>query len=415
MTAKQFLLKHNQTADSVDVNACIKDFTRQMALGLSGNEQSLPMIPTYLSVDRSKIVANERKILIDAGGTNFRSAVGYFDNQGKAVIESLQKTIMPASNQQLTKEQFYNQIAQNVSNLLPQGGDIGFCFSYQVDMNKDIDGTVGAFSKEVKAPEVVGTQVGKETLSACKQYSEKNRKICILNDTVATLLGGMATNNQQFSTYLGYIYGTGTNVCCIVPTSAITKVKDLPQGKMLINTECGCYDGFVQGDFDKIVASQTAQPTKSLFEKMTSGKYLASVIYQALLCAKQEGAFAQEVNLTPFELKDVSLFLQGQALTEMFACSQDVEFAQDVCRLLVERSALLGAIVNSALAIYSCEDKSLPVAIVCEGTTFNKLPGYRSNFEKFLTDILGKNGISYQILQGQDLNLVGTLLATFAL
>ena len=76
----------------------------------------------------------------------------------------------------------------------------------------------------------------------------------------------------------------------------------------------------------------------------------------------------------------------------------------------------MGAIVNSALAKSSCKDKSrLPVAIVCEGTTFNKLPFYRSLFESYLNEIFATWGGKYRILQGEDLNLIGTLMATMVL
>ena len=72
-----------------------------------------------------------------------------------------------------------------------------------------------------------------------RAYSDKPRKIAILNDTVATLLGGMATYPQGYSTYVGYIYGTGTNACYMEDTANITKVAGLDAGHMLINTECG--------------------------------------------------------------------------------------------------------------------------------------------------------------------------------
>lgn len=416
MTANDFLKLHKQSADNIDVAGSLAEFHKQMQLGLSGQTGSLPMIPTYLmNVDRSKIKTGEKNILIDAGGTNFRSAIGYFDEQGSVHIDNLRKTIMPASDRFLTKAEFYSTIAGNISRLLPHAKNIGFCFSYQVDMGKDVDGTVVMFSKEVKAPEVVGTKVGQETLVACKEYSDTERKIAILNDTVATLLGGMANTSEQFSAYLGYIYGTGTNVCYIENTANITKVKDLPAGNMLVNTECGNFDGFVQGDFDKVTIARTAVPDKQLFEKMTSGKYLADIIYEAFRQAQAEGAFSGEAALQPFTLKDVSDFLSGSEFYGMFTNEQDVAFATEICYELIRRAALLGAIANSALAIASCQDKSLPVAIVCEGTTFNKLPNYRKYFEEYLSAILGSRGISYKILQGEELNLIGTLMATMVL
>ena len=42
--------------------------------------------------------------------------------------------------------------------------------------------------------------------------------------------------------YLGYIYGTGTNVCYIEDVKNITKINDVKCGRMLINTECGNFD-----------------------------------------------------------------------------------------------------------------------------------------------------------------------------
>ena len=415
MTGKEFLMAHGQSAENIDINSSLNNFWRQMQLGLEGNG-GMPMIPTYLmNVDRSKIKFNERQILIDAGGTNFRSALGYFDEQGKAVIENLRKTTMPASDRLLSKSEFYNAISTNINRLLSNGKNVGFCFSYQVDMDKDLDGKVVMFSKEVKAPEVIGTRVGQETLNACKQYDASDRKIVILNDTVATLLGGMATNNESYSAYLGYIYGTGTNVCYIEDTSKITKVKDLPAGKMLINTECGNFDGFQQGDFDKVTIARTAVPDKQLFEKMTSGKYLADIIYEALNVAERNGIFVGKTNIVPFTLKDVSTFLTENTFRGLFEAEQDMQLVQEICIELIRRAAKMGAIVNSALAIVSCSDKTLPIAIVAEGTTFNKLPYYREFFEQYLTEILGTWGIKYKILQGEDLNLVGTLMATMVL
>ena len=416
MTPYQFLKKHNQSVDDVQVTECIEDFMTKMSRGLAG-QGGMPMIPTYLmNVDRSLIKPYDKRILIDAGGTNFRVAVGYFDNCGKAVIEHLEKSPMPASDGKCYgKQEFYDAIAERIKNHLKQAVNVGFCFSYQVNMGADVDGEVVMFSKEIRAPEVIGTKVGKETLNACKRYSDTDRKIVVLNDTVATLLGGMANSDKKYSAYLGYIYGTGTNVCYIENTAKIYKVSNLPAGEMLINTECGNYDGFARGDFDKACISRTAVPDKQLFEKMTSGKYLADIIAEAFAAAVKEGCFTGKAGLAPFELKDVSAFLNGGEFPCKFGNDCDEQFARDICRELISRSALMGATVNAAIAVKSCKDKTLPVAIVAEGTTFNRLTGYRAEFERYLDGILSEYGITYEILQGEELNLVGTLMASMVL
>lgn len=419
--ALEFLKKHRQSSEDVgrtaDGQSNVKHFIDEMHKGMQDNWQIIPMIPTYIcNVDRSKISGGKR-ILIDAGGTNFRSALGYFDQNGDIHIEKLHKTVMPASNgEQLSKEEFYGKIAENIAHLAEEGDDVGFCFSYPVFMGSDMDGEALGFSKEVRAPEVVGTRVGAETLNALKQFSAKNRKIVILNDTVATLLGGMATSRKQYSTYLGYIYGTGTNVCCIADTSEISKVENLPQGKMLVNMECGGYNGFVMGDFDRIAIAKTDSPTRQMFEKMTSGKYLSNIINEGLQFALKEGEFCGETEIEPIQLKDVSMFLEDDGtMTDMFHAEEDKQFVKAMCRELIKRAAKMGAIVNAAAAIATAQDKTLPVAIVAEGTTFHKLVGYRANFEKYLTEILSQHGLTYEILGGEDLNLVGTLMATMTL
>ena len=414
---EQFLQKHNQSTNNIDIAKMVAFATVEMKTGLRSNGSTIPMIPTYLqNIGRDKIKPGKR-LLIDAGGTNFRSAVGYFDENGNVVLENLQKTKMPASDELLSKQQFYDKIAQNVSYLLDDCTDVGFCFSYQVDMQPNMDGKACAFSKEVKAPEVVGTFVGAETLSAIKKHSDVDRKIVILNDTVATLLGGMALSQKQYSAYVGYIFGTGTNLCYIEDTQNITKVSGLPQGKMLINTEMGGCSCFTQGDFDKIVANTTAEPEKQHFEKMSSGKYLADIIAQAFKCGATEGLFDCPVNLVDFQLKDISLFLCGEQniVYNMFQCDADRQKAREICLNLIDRSAKMGAILNASAILMSCQDKSTPVAIVAEGTTFNKLPTFRDNFQKYLAQIFAPHGITFEILQGEELNLVGTLMATMAL
>ena len=414
---EQFLQKHNQSTNNIDVTQMVTSAMEEMRHGLQNHGTTIPMIPTYLqNIGRDKIKPGKR-LLIDAGGTNFRSAIGYFDENGNVQIEQLQKTKMPASDELLSKQQFYDKIASNVAYLLDDCTDVGFCFSYQVDMQPNMDDKVAVFSKEVKAPEVVGTFVGAETLAAIKKHSDTNRKIVILNDTVATLLGGMAISSKQYSAYVGYIFGTGTNLCYIEDTQNITKVSGLPQGKMLINTEMGGCSCFTQGDFDKIVANTTAEPEKQHFEKMSSGKYLADIIAQAFKCGATEGLFDCPVNLVDFQLKDISLFLCGEQniVYNMFQCDADRQKAREICLNLIDRSAKMGAILNASAILMSCQDKSTPVAIVAEGTTFNKLPTFRDNFQKYLAQIFAPHGITFEILQGEELNLVGTLMATMAL
>ncbi|MEG2158867.1 MAG: hypothetical protein RRY18_03215, partial [Clostridia bacterium] len=197
----------------------------------------------------------------------------------------------------------------------------------------------------------------------------------------------------------------------------ILKNRGLPNGRMIINTEAGGFDRLPRGLFDERVDNASKHPNTQRLEKMTSGKYLSDVIYQAFLQAKEDEEFCADTSIVEFSLAEVSKFLNGELsiLDNFFVDARDVEFAKDICVGLIDRAGKIGAVLNSSAVIRSDKVNSLPVAIVAEGTTFNKLVGYRKSFEKYLSAILSNKGIKYEIIQGEDLNMVGTLMATMVL
>lgn len=416
MTTKEFMINHKQHSDCIDADQQFQVFQEEMAKGLKGETSSLPMIPTYLA-PTSQMRLNEKKILLDAGGTNFRSAVGWFDEDGQAEIRHLSKSGM--LTERVSKEAFYDYIAKQIVPLAEEGGDIGYCFSYNVAMDNTIDGTLVAMSKELDNEALIGSKVGAETLKALSKYNSAPRKICILNDTVATLMGGMAYHiDEIYSSKLGFIFGTGTNICYVEKTNKIGKLTDGKTEEMIVNCETANYNKLPQGDFDKIVMANTADPTRSPLEKMTSGKYLADLAFEVLFAASREGLFTGITNIQPFETRDISDFLMdsNNKLYRMFKKTADRTIAKELLNCIIDRSAKVSAISLAAIAMYGHDGSSNPVAIVCEGTTFHRLTGYKTRLCDYLDEIFAKHNVSYKLIQdGQELNLVGSLLATFSL
>jgi hexokinase len=411
---EKFLRKYKQSSHEIDIAKNFELVTAEIAKGVK-RECSMPMIPTFIG-EIDGIVQNRRQLLIDAGGTNFRSSSGYFDANGTPVIEDIVSVKMPGTYGKMNKDEFYSAIADNVKRLLGKTEDVGFCFSYNVNMGPDIDGTATAFSKELDASEVIGSKVGQCTLDAIAKIDEKKRRIVILNDTVATLLGGYANTIGQFSSYVGFIYGTGSNVCYIEDTEKLTKLPHATDfGKtMIVNMESGGFNKFVRGQFDKKVAAATAKPDSQPLEKMTSGKYLASILAEALTAAAKDKLFSGDVKLAEFTLRDVSEFLSGEekVVYKMFQSTLDRSTSKELFRELIDRSARMWAIFNAAVIARVYKKGNLPVALVCEGTTFHRLVGFRVNLEMYLDQILKPLGVPYKIITGDQLNLVGTLMAT---
>ena len=104
-----------------------------------------------------------------------------------------------------------------ISKVINQSKDIGFCFSYPIEIFPNKDGRVLYFSKEIQASEVVGQMLGESlntAISAAGFKADKN--VILLNDTVATLLAGRAeSTGRVFDSYIGFILGTGTNTSYI--------------------------------------------------------------------------------------------------------------------------------------------------------------------------------------------------------
>ena len=77
---EEFLTRWGVDAASVDMKQLLDTFLREMENGLEDqNSSSLKMIPTYTEVVQN-IPKNEPVIVLDAGGTNFRTCLVTFDS-----------------------------------------------------------------------------------------------------------------------------------------------------------------------------------------------------------------------------------------------------------------------------------------------------------------------------------------------
>ena len=187
-----FLSKHN-FVQHIDIDTLSKAILSDMRNGISGKDSDEDMILTWTNTPENRITG-KKVIVIDAGGPNFRSCLVSFDENGVPSISELEKTSMPGIEKELSFNEFFNKFADNLEHLKNESDSIGFCFSYPTEIQKDGDGILLGFSKEVKAPEVVGKPVGKSLSDAlCARGWNKPKRISLLNDTVAALLAGAAT------------------------------------------------------------------------------------------------------------------------------------------------------------------------------------------------------------------------------
>jgi len=91
----------------IDMEKTCLLFLNEMEKGLSTEQSSLAMLPTYIETER-QIPLNKPVIVMDAGGTNFRVATVSFDQDGNSKIENFKLFSMPGVKQQVGKDEFFN-------------------------------------------------------------------------------------------------------------------------------------------------------------------------------------------------------------------------------------------------------------------------------------------------------------------
>ena len=423
-TPEEFLEAHGfVVAAKINRQEMITTFLSEMEKGLKGEDSSLRMIPTYVGVN-GKIPEGTKAAVLDAGGTNFRSAIVSIP----PTIEDKKNQPMPGTKGPVDEETFYSAFAAELKRVAPKAtaGKFGFCFSYNCDATPELDAKLNCWTKGIQAPAIVGQYVGKELLKRLG-----GGRIAIVNDTVATLLAAKATEGDKtYSSYLGFILGTGTNTAYVEKNRAIAKLAGLdPDGSMIINAESGSFDKMSRSDFDLAMDAKQADPGHNPFEKMIAGGYLGGVGLELYKAAAREGLFSAKAassigGLGALETMDFDNFCashrkEGRAnpLDSIFADADDARMARRLGVPVFERAAVLTAIHLAAFCIKSGEgaDPAAPIAINADGSTYYKTRAipFDATVKGELDDMLvRRRNIHYCITpQVDDAPMVGAAIA----
>lgn len=419
---EDFLTKYELNSNSINPDSVTKDFLKEMEKGLNGKTSSLPMLPAYIGIDKP-LPVDKPVIVLDAGGTNLRVCVVSFSSQGDIKIEHLDKREMPGIDKTLSESDFYDVFCDFLEPVINLSNDIGFCFSYPAEITPDKDGKLLHWTKEIKVPDVVGKHIGKGLANTLTKRGYHNKKIVILNDTVATLLAGKAKGHQnQFSGYIGFILGTGTNTAYLESNSNIGKI-ELTEGAQAINVESGGFAKSPSGRLDELFDASTNNPSFHVFEKKISGCYLGAIISTVIKAAASDNLFSPSTNnfleqVPLFETIDISRFIDNpHHLDTPFTQNDFNEADLSLLYLIIigylKRAAKLTAINIAAAVIKSGTGLSPihPICINIDGSTYHKITGFSQLTETYLSEILDPQGIYYRIIQVENSPIIGAAIA----
>ncbi len=409
----QFMKNHGMDAERVGLSECTKAFSDAMCSGLAAPQKNMPMLPAYL-YSSGKLKKGEKAVVIDAGGTNFRTALIGFDGE-RAVIDCLDKRPMPGAAEPASWDEFISCVADCVQPLLKQAGDIGFCFSYPVEITPECDGKVLGLTKQVEIEGAVGSYLGASLRAELGKRGEKPGRIVVLNDTPATLLAGKALAKGSFDGYIGLVAGTGCNTCCEIECDKIEKLGLTGRGKMLVNLESGSFCSFPRGDADLAMDADLPDTGEYIAEKMISGRYLGQVCMYTLKMAAKEGLFSEratEIIGKMIEVTTPTIDKWGSGRFPKGFNSEDRVNLVYIISEIFERSARCIASMLCGILEVTGAGSSRPVCIAVDGSLYSESKLLRPELERFMDVYAGEiMDRRYEFVNGENMSLIGTAAA----
>ena len=326
----------------------------------------------------------------------------------------------------MERSEFFEQIAEYLLPIADQSARIGLCFSFPCEILPTLEGKVLNFNKEVSIRNASGALLGQEIDAALQRSGCRVRhRTCVINDTVATLLGARAQAVRDYAGYIGFILGTGTNSCYREKNTRIPKSEFLrkKKGYSLVNLESGGFAGLALNRVDQAFDAHTAAPGTQLFEKMISGAYQGALALAYLQDAARHGLLGQATAgrlpaLSVLQPQQVDAFCLDpcgdNVLSQMLPDTQSRESAILLLNGLFDRASML-TVCNWAAVLkkMAADGKSnLPYCISAEGSTFYKCRPLHTRILSCAESQLNQRlGLAVEIIRAEESTLMGSALA----
>ncbi len=368
--------------------------TSRITEGLQADGKEIGCLPTYLELPSGKQRGDA--LVVDTGGTNTRAALVSLAPADGEVLEGPNSRKVPDGREgaALGAEEFFATQAK-MADTFPKTDErlpLGYCFSYPAQATPDGDAILLRWTKGLKIDGVIGNKVGKALKSALEKEGFSVGDLRVLNDTVASLMGGVHLYSapRYVKNYVGLIMGTGTNMAGVFHQDQLTKVRPDafgPSKVMVVNLESGNFHPPHLTEFDDQVDEQSNNPGTQRFEKAVSGHYLAyllNAIHPGVVDPTKQGAERL------VELRDKD---QG-------------EVAETAGHLLRRSARLAAAAMAGLVALYPPGE----TAVLGEGSLFWGDPKYIDTFQDTLKELMPDRTVTV-LKQRSDVNLLGAASA----
>ena len=386
------------------------DLQKKIEEGLEKDGMEIKCIPTHIIP--KKEINDEKVLVLDWGGTNFRAAIVEFKGGKPTIIDTLSKEKKyPLSAKETVgfdQNQLHEKMAGWISELkaLDQNvTKIGYCLSYPAKCELNGDATLLMWTKGIDIKDMVGKPVREPLMTYLNNHKDIKTTftdIKVINDTVACLFAGLS--EAGYDSYMGLIVGTGTNMAGLMRMDKITKLNDKATGLIPVNLESGNFQPPHLTDIDGLVDATSNSKGQQRFEKAISGGYIG------------------EIFKTVFSNEKIKYNFDGKDLSDMINYPEEhPENQVRVARWIYDRSAkLVAASLAGLVQVLVAQDAAVKkVCLAADGSVFwgkdrNEKPYYKELVEKELQTLL-PNGVSVTIIdEVADANLVGSAIAALS-
>lgn len=360
--------------------------------GLKADGREIGCLPTYLGLPSGR--QEGPALVVDTGGTNTRAALVVLKAKDGEIIAGPNACKVPdgRDGQALSPEVFFKAQADMAIGfpLDNQAVKLGYCFSYPAKATGEGDAILLRWTKGLNIEGVVGRQVGDLLKQSLKANGYNISSLKVLNDTVASLLGGVHLYRQgRFGqNYIGLILGTGTNMAGVFNPNQLAKIAAF-SNPMVVNLESGNFYPPFLTSFDDKLDKLSDNPGGQRLEKAVSGHYLPQLfdlIHPSIIDPNQGAG------------KLVELREQGKSPHSQTAAA------------LLKRSAQLAAAAIVGLAsLYPAGD----IAVLGEGSLLWGDPLYADTMRQTFS-LLAPNCKIELLRQRENVNLIGAACAALS-
>jgi len=383
---------------------------RKIEEGLEKDGMEISCIPTHITP--KKEITDEKVLVLDWGGTNFRAAIVEFKDGKATIIETLSKDKKyPLSAKEtigFDRNKLQEKMAEWIGELTQLNQEvtkIGYCFSYPAASRLNGDAIPLRWTKGIDISDMLLKPVGESLMNYLNNHKDINTTftdIKVLNDTVACLFAGLSETG--YDSYMGLIVGTGTNMASLMPLDKIAKLNQTESGSIPVNLESGNFCPPFLTVVDGLVDALSNNKGQQRFEKAISGGYVG------------------ELFKTVFMDEKIDYTCDGGTLAKILR-DPDATSAEHVAVAywIYERSAkLVAASLAGLVQVLVAQNSAIKnIALAADGTVFwdkdkdGKL--YYKDLVSTELNLLLPEGVGVTILDKmEEPNLIGSAIAALS-